>query len=691
MSERRTTTGRRAPAPRGGAGTGRATRPAPARTTRAAAPQTRGVSTSRRPSTGSATRGTSRTTSARGSAAAPARRAGGGRPRSPSAVRGAGSPPRPRSGAGARVRPGDPGRRQRWIIVVAALVLTVFVGRLVQVQIFQGPALAARAQEQRMTSSVQVAHRGDIVDANGRVLATSVDRYTISADTLAIQSFQGGQRVDPATGKAVQDGALGIAQLLAPILDERPAELAAKINGDDRYVILKRNAVPEVQRAIAKLDLQAYVRTELTSRRTYPAGVVAGTLVGYVDQDQVGQGGLERAYEDVLAGTDGKIVFERGRDGVAIPNSELESTPAVPGGDVVLTIDADVQWKAEELLDDAVSKTGAAYGMAVVQDVRDGTVLAVADSGDVDPNDRSTSAVANGSRAVKDVFEPGSTGKVVTMAAALEEGYWAPDSRFRVPYRYTTPNGESFKDSHDHPEQRLTLAGVLAHSSNTGTVQIGEKIPLDVRYDYLGKFGFGNQTGLGLPGESAGILPSRQTLQHDARTPYAILFGQGVAVNAMQATQVFSTLANGGVRVEPSLVAGTRDADGSFTPAGDPDTTRVVSKKTADSLMRMMESVTGEEGTAANARVPGYRVAGKTGTAQMWLPGGGTTYMASFIGVAPADDPRYTVSVFLRSPQSSIYGGVVAAPVFSDLMGYTLQKMDVPPSTTPPDPYALTW
>ncbi|MGE9361630.1 peptidoglycan D,D-transpeptidase FtsI family protein [Isoptericola nanjingensis] len=653
-----------------------------------------------RPGTGSTSRSTPRSRPGRGTAARNANPpAGGGRPRAGTTpvrstgrttARGGGAPPRPRGGAAGRGRPGDPGRRQRWIMVVAALVLTVFVGRLVQVQIFQGPALAAKAQEARTTHSVQLAHRGDIVDANGRVLATSVDRYTISADTLAIQGFQGGQRVDTATGKAVQDGALGIAQLLAPILDAQPAELAAKLNGDDRYVILKRNAVPEVQRAIAKLELQAYVRTELTSRRTYPAGTVAGTLVGFVDRDQVGQGGLERAYEDVLAGTDGKVTYERGRDGVPIPNSERDTTEAVPGSNVELTIDLDVQWKAEELLDDAVSKTGAKYAMAVVEDVRTGQVLAVADSGDVDPNDRSTSAVANGSRAVKDVFEPGSTGKVITMAAALEEGYWKPDSQFRVPYRFTTPNGESFKDSHEHPDQQLTLAGVLAHSSNTGTVQIGEKIPLDVRYDYLGKFGFGQPTGLGLPGESAGILPSEQTLAHDARTPYTILFGQGVAVNAMQATQVFSTVANGGVRVEPSLVAGTRASDGTFTPAEAPSKERVVSEKTADSVMRMMESVVGEEGTAANARVPGYRVAGKTGTAQMWT-GAGTTYMASFIGVAPADDPRYTVSVFLRSPQSSIYGGVVAAPVFSDLMGYTLQKMDVPPSTTPFKPYALTW
>ncbi|MGW8565794.1 peptidoglycan D,D-transpeptidase FtsI family protein [Isoptericola sp. NPDC055881] len=646
--------------------------------------------TSRTPS--SAPRSTGRTTSAgRTSRPTTTVRGAGGPAGTRTPARGSGAPPRPRAGAAARRLPGDPGRRQRWIIVVAALVLTVFVGRLVQVQIFQGPALAALAQKERTTQSVEIAHRGDIVDANGRVLATSVDRYTISADTLAIQSFRGGQRVDTATGKAVQDGALGIAQLLAPILDEQPAELAARLNGDDRYVILKRNAVPEIQRAIAKLQLQAYISTELTSRRTYPAGVVAGTLVGYVDGDQVGQGGLERAYDDVLAGTDGKVTYERGRDGVMIPNSQQDATPAVPGSDVVLTIDSDVQWKAEDLIDQAVSSSGAAYGIAVVQRVGDGTVLAVADSGDVDPNDRSTSEVANGSRAVKDVFEPGSTGKVITMASALEGGYWKPDSQFTVPYRYTAPNGETFKDSHEHPVQHLTLAGVLAHSSNTGTVQIGEKIPQQVRYDYLRKFGFGQPTGLGLPGESAGILPDRDSFAHDARTPYTILFGQGVAVNAMQATQVFSTVANGGVRVEPSIFAGTRAADGTFTPAAAPQKTRVVSEKTASSLMRMMESVTGEEGTAANARVPGYRVAGKTGTAQMWLPGGGTTYMASFIGVAPAEDPQYTVSVFLRSPQSSIYGGVVAAPVFSDLMGYTLQKMDVPPSTRPSDPYDLTW
>lgn len=588
-------------------------------------------------------------------------------------------------------RPGDPARRQRWLIVAVALVLLLFVGRLVQVQIFQGPSLAATAQGERMTTTVVPAHRGDIVDADGTVLATSVDRYTVIADQEAIQSFRSNSRVD-AEGQEVADGALGVAQLLGPIVGQSKAELAARLNGDSRYEVLAKDVVPEVQRAIADLGLQAYIRTELTSRRSYPAGKVAGTLVGYVNSEQQGQGGIEGAWDDVLAGTDGKVEYERGRDGVRIPGAAEETVPAVPGSDVVLTIEDDIQWKAEDALDEAVTATGSSYGMAIVQDLRTGELLALADSGDVDPNDRSTARVAEGSRAIKDVFEPGSTGKVVTMAAALEGGYWKPTSEFTVPYKFTTPNGQTFSDSHDHPPLRLTLAGILAHSSNTGTVQVGEKIPLQVRYDYLRKFGFDEPSGLGLPGESdGGLLPPSDVSTWDERTKYTVLFGQSVAVNAMQATSVFSTVANGGVRMTPTLYEGSRSPDGAFTAAPREAGERVISEETADTLLRMMESVTGEEGTGSSAQVPGYRIAGKTGTAQMFLPGGGVTFMASFIGVAPAEDPRYTVSVFLKSPQSSIFGGVVAAPVFSDIMGFTLQKKDVPPSTEEFRPFRLSW
>ncbi|MFI8527165.1 penicillin-binding transpeptidase domain-containing protein [Promicromonospora sukumoe] len=575
-------------------------------------------------------------------------------------------------------RPGRPEVRQRWLVGIAAVVVLIFLVRLVHVQLIEGPSLAAQAEAARTATAVTPAHRGDITDADGVVLATSVDRYTVVGDPVAIEDFRGSGRVD-AEGDKVQDGALGIAQLLAPILDMPKAELAADLVGKSRYRVLAKNVVPQVQRAIADLQVRAYIRTDLTSRRTYPSGAVAGSLVGFVNDEQTGQGGIEAAYDDLLAGTAGSDTYERSLDGLRIPAAGQESVPAVPGDSIQLSLVHDIQWKSQDSIDDAVRTSGAEYGIAIVQDVRTGEIVALADSGAVNPNDRSTSAVAGGSRAVKDVFDPGSTGKVVTMAAALEGGYWTPESQFTVPDRYTTPNGQTFQDSHEHPVQKLTLTGVLAQSSNTGTVQAGEKIPLQTRQDYLYKFGFGQPTGLNLPGESAGIMPPADVADWDGRTQYAVLFGQGLSVNAMQATSVFSTVANGGVRMTPTLFEGSTSPDGTVTPADQEPGERVISEDTADTLVEMMETVTGDEGTGKNAAVPGYRVAGKTGTAQM-PAGNGWTYMASFIGVAPADDPRYTVAVFLKSPHSSIFGGDVAAPVFSDVMGFTLQKMDVPPS-----------
>ncbi len=578
-----------------------------------------------------------------------------------------------------------PEKRQRWLVVIAAIVVTVFVGRLVQVQVFQAPALAAEARAQRMSTVNVPAHRGDIVDRNGIVLATSEDRYTISADARSIQDFRGRGRTD-ADGEPVADGALGVAQLLAPVLGVPKAELAARINGDTRYTVLARDVVPEQQRQIRALNLRAYIRTELVSKRVYPAGNVAGALVGFVDADQVGQGGLEKAYDDVLAGTPGRETFERSLDGVRIPGGKQTSTPVVNGGNVQLTIDHEIQWKAQSSLDTAVKNTGAAWGIVIVEDLRTGELLAIADSNAVDPNDRSTSKVANGSRAVQDVFEPGSTGKLITMAAALETGAWQVDSQFKVPDRFTTPNGHTFKDSHSHPVLNLTLAGIFAQSSNTGTVQIAEAIPPQVQYDFMSKFGFGQASGLGLPGESRGIF--HPVDRWDGRTRYAVTFGQSVAVNAMQATDVFSTVANGGVSVPPVLVKAVQGPDGEMVPTERQEGTRVISEETAATLVHMMEEVTGEGGTARQAQIPGYRIAGKTGTAQILAE---KTYLSSFIGVAPADDPQFTVSVFLKSPRTSIWGGVVAAPVFRDVMSFVLQKEGTPPSAPAPEPLALTW
>ncbi|MHA7134925.1 peptidoglycan D,D-transpeptidase FtsI family protein [Oerskovia turbata] len=600
--------------------------------------------------------------------------------------------------------PGRPESRQRWVMAVALLVLLVFTARLVYVQVVIGPSLAEAAENTRMQSHVTMAHRGDITDAEGVVLATSIDRYTVSADQKTIPDFVPTSR-HTIDGKKVEGtGAVALARLLAPILDRPAPELAAQLSGTNgrvnRNVILKKGVVPEVQRQIAALGVSAYIRTELTTERTYPAGTTAGNIVGYVGaktsedgktEDVVGLGGIEATYDDLLTGTPGSESFQRagGAAGVRIPGSTQERVAAVPGDAVALSIVRDVAWKAQDSIDKAVLETGADYGIAVVQDVRTQEILALADSGAADPNDRSSARVAEGSRAVKDVFAPGSTGKVITMAAVIEEGLATPTSQYEVDYTYTTPNGETFRDSHHHDLERMTLAGILAQSSNTGTVMVGQHLPKQTREDYLRAFGFGSKTGLGLPGESAGILAPAE--KWDGRTEYAVLFGQGLAVNAVQATSVFSTIANGGVRVAPTLLKGTTGPDGVFVPAPERESTQVVSESTADQVLHMMEAVV-EDGSGSAAAIDGYRVAGKTGTAEeVGANGQLTDIMASFIGVAPADDPQYTVAVFLKNPRTNIFGGMVAAPVFKDVMGFTLQHMNVPPSSRVDEPYPTTW
>ncbi|WP_265523331.1 peptidoglycan D,D-transpeptidase FtsI family protein [Oerskovia flava] len=578
-------------------------------------------------------------------------------------------------------------------MAVAVAVLAVFTGRLVQVQVVEASALAQDALDTRLATSTTLAHRGDITDADGVVLATSVERYTVVADQKTIAEFT------PSAGHVVdgepltESGPVGLAKLLSPVLGVPAPELAADlaVQGDapNRAKVLQRNVVPEVQREIANLGVRAYISTNLVAQRTYPAGNVAGNLVGFVNSEQEGMGGLESQYDELLSGTSGSELYERGRDGPRIPTGVRESVEARPGDDLQLSISWNIQWKAQDALDAAVAETGAEYGIVVVEEIATGRIITLADSGTIDPNDRSTSAVADPSRAVSNIFDPGSTSKVITMAAALEGGYATADSQFEVPYMYTTSNGQTFRDSHEHGLERLTLAGVLADSSNTGTVQIGERIPKQVRHDYLSAFGLGQMSGLDLPGESAGILHPAD--EWDGRTEYAVLFGQGLSVNAVQATHVFSTIANGGVRMPMRLVDGSTAADGTFTPIGAGDGTRVVSEETADTVLQMMEAVV-EEGTGSSASIPGYRVAGKTGTAEAAGPDGRLSgIMASFIGVAPADDPQYTVSVFLKDPRTSIFGGVVAAPVFSEVMGFTLQHMEVPPSRVPYEPLATTW
>ncbi len=390
-----------------------------------------------------------------------------------------------------------------------------------------------------------------------------------------------------------------------------------------------------------------------------------------------------------LAGTSGTTTYERGRGGQQIPGGFEESTPAVDGRSVQLTLNADLQFKSQQAITDQVAATGSDSGTIVAMNITTGEILAMAESSTVDPNDPgATPDLLGGSSAVASMFEPGSTAKIITMAAAIETGLVEPTSQFDVPYQYTTANGQTFKDSHEHAGMHLTATGILAQSSNTGTVMIGQNLPEQVRYDYLKKFGFGEKTGVELPGEISGTLHEMDGL--DGRSKYAILFGQAVSVTALQATSVFATIANGGVRVTPHLVKGWTDPDGTSTEAPAAERTQVVSEATADTVLSMMESAV-DEGTASAAAIPGYRVAGKTGTAQAWAADGTQGITASFIGVAPADDPEIVVSVILHNPRTSEWGGTVAAPVFSEVAGYALTDLGIAPSGTQPELFPTTW
>ncbi|GMA37159.1 cell division protein FtsI [Demequina litorisediminis] len=603
-------------------------------------------------------------------------------------VPGAAGGPRPGKGRAARARGmriGRPQMRQQVITLGALGILTLFAGRLVMIQVVDPDDLATQALQSRLATTTVTTERADIVDRNGEVLATSVSRYHVFVNQTKIADFK---RVE--NGETVAEGRSTPPRSSRPSWTWTRTSLAASLVGDDTFVYLAKYVTPETWDLINDEKITG-IEAEAVSERVYPNGDLAGNIVGFVggvdDKQGVNWGlaGIEKSQEETLLGTDGSYTYERGGNGTAIPTGEFDETPAEPGQDVVLTIDRDIQYYAQNRLEEALDETGATHGFITVQDPTTGEILAMADSGTVDPNDPgATDGSSRTSRAIEDVFEPGSTAKAITMAAAIEEGVITPTSRFEVPYKYTTSNGQEFKDSHEHGLEKFTAAGILTESSNTGTVMIGEKLTEEQRYEYLTKFGFGTATGVGMPVESAGLLANWD--DWDGRTKYAVLYGQGVAVTALQTTQVYQTLANGGERLSPTLIKGYRNEDGTITDAEASEPVRVVSEDTADQVMLMLEDVT-EGGTGTLAQVDGYRVAGKTGTAQaVGSDGKLGSIVASFVGVAPADDPAVVVSVSLFDPQTSIYGGVVAAPVFSDVTAFALQTLRVAPSGEAEEP-----
>jgi cell division protein FtsI (penicillin-binding protein 3) len=574
--------------------------------------------------------------------------------------------------------------RIRVLILLTAVIMFLFGIRLVQVQALQANDYRARAVNEMEKVKTLQAPRGDITDINGVSFARSVAATSIVVDQTQI--------LDPAK----------VAAFVAPILNMDVSDVQTALTGKRKWSMVAQNAKPatwlKLTSAIDQYNSQFPGMSpdriigffpERSYVREYPSGSLIASLIGFVNRDGIGATGLESSMNSIISGKQGKYSYANGYK-AEIPGSQSEIIPAQTGTSIRLTVDRDIQWVAAKAIADVVTSTRALSGTVIVMDPKTGQVLAHATAPTFNPNNTSkVSLVAMRNPSVQDVYEPGSTGKVMTLAAALEEKKITPETVLTIPYALKR-SVKTFHDHEPHPTQRLTTAGVLAVSSNTGSIKIGEMLSNDTLYDYLTKFGIGVKTGSGLPGESRGILP--KVADWSGTTAPTVAFGQGYSLTAMQATSVFATIANNGVRVSPTVIAGTSDSSGNYTPSATRESVRVISGDTATKMRLMMESVVSANGTAPSAAIPGYRVAGKTGTAQRIDDTCGCYrgYTASFIGFAPADNPAYVISVTIQDPKGMHWGGYLGGPVFKKVMSFVLQSKGIAPTGTKIIPIALT-
>jgi len=571
-------------------------------------------------------------------------------------------------------------RRSLWLLLTYLLVVLLLVGRLVQVQVVRADDYAARGAEQRDRFLTLPADRGRLYDRNGEVLAASVQAMTIHADPRAFHP-----QPDPATGGTLppaEDPAATVAAL-APLLGVEADVLRERIDGPGEWVVLARQVDRAVGQQVRELGLQG-IGVVPEPRRAYPGGTLASQLIGVTDIDGTGIAGLELQHEESLAGQPGWLAYERSEDGFAIPTGARDLQAPVPGNDLVLTIDRQVQHTAERVAAETVERWSASGASIVVLEVGTGDVLAMASAPTVDLAERSSitpDALRN--RAVTDMLEPGSVQKAITAAAALEDGVVTSDTRMLVDDRISV-GGSTFSDSHDHPVEEMTFAEVIQTSSNVGTIMVAQELGDERLAHWLDRFGFGQPVGVGFPGEAAGIVRPVEDWWGTSLPTMAI--GQGIAMTLLQAANAYATLANDGVAVTPRILRGTVAEDGRLQAGPVLDGERVVSSETARTVREVLAGVVdGERGTGGAASVVGHRVAGKTGTARKPSPDGGYSggYIATFVGMAPVDDPRVVVAVMVDEPDV-IWGGTVAAPAFAEVMTEALRRARVAPEASGP-------
>jgi cell division protein FtsI (penicillin-binding protein 3) len=559
------------------------------------------------------------------------------------------------------------------IFIVSALSLGAILARLVVLQVRDAGALESRALDQRVRDLTLPAPRGTIFDRSGGQLAMSLPAKDVYADPRLVR--------DP------REEARTIARILRlKVRDVRPllATTTDRHGTPIRFVYVRRGVDLTVAKRLQDEHLPG-IGFLGDTRRYYPAGSLAPQVLGFVGVDGTGLAGLEKQYQRLLAGRAGHEVVQEDPSGTLIPQAGTVSTPPVPGDDLVLTIDRDIQYRAQQSLADAVRRNHASGGTVIVMDPRTGDILAMATYPWFDPN-RFAEADPDflRSRAVTDVYEPGSVNKVITAAAAVQEGTVGLQHRFVVPDQLKIYDA-TIHDAETHPTEQMTLADIISLSSNIGAIKVADTLGQQRFYRYLTRFGFGHTTGLGFPGESGGILPPVETWSGVSLATMA--YGQGIAVTPLQMASVYATIANGGTWVQPRLVRGTVDAGGTFQAAPASKTRRVVSATTARLVTRMLAYAV-ETGTGVQAQIHGYWVAGKTGTARVPRQDrAGYTHktIASFIGFAPASRPSLVVAAMLDDP-STIYGGVAAAPLFQDVARFALARLRIPPAAKPPTP-----
>jgi cell division protein FtsI (penicillin-binding protein 3) len=577
-------------------------------------------------------------------------------------------------------------RRRRATVAIATVVVIVivFVVRLVDVQVVQADSLNTKAAEQRGDASVVYGTRGSILAEDGTVLARSVLRYDFVA-TPKYTKKRFDVTLDGTTTKMTLQQA---APVIAAITGQKPADIIGPIrsalatNKDSMYAPIVQNVDVPTYQKLSALHIH-WLNATSHQARVYPNGAVAGNILGFLNSDGAAQAGLEEGADKCLAGKNGEEIYQVGEDGVTIPGSTKVRKAAKQGGTLVTTLNPDLQWFAQDELAKTVRELGAQFGMISVVSTKDAKIRVAAQYPSADPNNLDATPTKYWPAMMfQSIYEPGSIFKPLTAAALLDTGKATPTTHAVVPDTLAPQEGVFIADNEGHPVQHLTLTGILTESSNVGMSEIGTTMSDQARYEFMKKFGIGRATGAGFPGEQSGILSKPSTW--DEQTRYATTFGQGLSTTQAQMLSAYQAIANGGVQVPLSLVEGCKQADGTMTDVPSKKGTRVVSAKTSQQILGMLENVLkgGTISTLPDTEIPGYLVAAKTGTAQEPDGHGGyqQNYYVSVMGVAPVDDPQYLVSVNIGFP-TTIRTSMAAGPLFKMMMSQVLKAYRVQPST----------